>query len=353
MSEPLAAVQAVREWAVDFFRESEAMVETVLTHQRLDILIPKPLSTRLGTDFVEIPIDQESGRIPNPLMPGSALLDQLMEEALCKGRSAEWYLWAEIKKTLTLEDVLRKAAFHGARPKSIVTKFVQVPHVLFHFQVSYVSDDKQEEIVPVFIHPFLRRGLPFGPYKSAMPAQGNELNLEAMPLPPVESVYEMAKAAIPFLTEARRTIYQEREQKRFEREAQRVRKYFSRGRKDIMQRLDRQGLENEKRASLTAKIRALELEEKRKLGDLEEKHKLLVQVRLVNAAVIHVPQIQAEIAMEGRGLAAPAVLTVFWDPTLKETLMPACPLCRQEMTRIAICPRCLRAVCPTDLERCL
>ena len=85
MSEPLAAVQAVREWAVDFFRESEAMVETVLTHQRLDILIPKPLSTRLGTDFVEIPIDQESAQTPNPLLPGSALLDQLMEESLSKG----------------------------------------------------------------------------------------------------------------------------------------------------------------------------------------------------------------------------------------------------------------------------
>ena len=169
MSETHAAVQAVREWAVDFFRESEAMVETVLTHQRLDILIPKPLSTRLGTDFVEIPIDQESGQTPNPLMPGSALLDRMMEEALSKGRSAEWYLWAEIKKTLTLEDVLRKVAFHGARPKSIATKFVQVPHVLFHFQVSYVSDDKQEEIVPVFIHPFLRRGLPFAPMKRPCP----------------------------------------------------------------------------------------------------------------------------------------------------------------------------------------
>lgn len=353
MSETQNAVRAVREWAVDFFRESGALVETASSRRGLDILIPEHLLTRLGADFVEIPLDQETDQTPNPLMPGSFLLDHLMEESLSRGRSAEWHLWATIKKTLTLEDVIRKIDFHGARPQNLDVKFAYVPHVLFHFQVSYVSDDKQEEIVPVFIHPFLGRALPFAPYESAMPAQGNELNLVELPLPPVESVYEAAKTVVPFLTEEKRMIYQEREQKRLGRESRRVRNYFSSVRKDMAQRLDREGLTEERKASLSTKIRALNMEEKRKLADLEEKHRLLVQVRLVNAAVIHVPQIRAEVSIQGRGLAEPAVLTIFWDSILKETLIPACPVCRQEMTRVSICPRCRRPVCPDDLEQCL
>lgn len=115
MSESQIAVRAVREWAVDFLRESEAVIESASTRQELDILIPKPLSSRLGTDFVEIPMD-ETSQIPNPLMPGSSLLERLMEESFSKGQTAQWHLWAMIKKTLALEDVTRKAAFHGARP---------------------------------------------------------------------------------------------------------------------------------------------------------------------------------------------------------------------------------------------
>lgn len=195
-------------------------------------------------------------------------------------------------------------------------------------------------------------GLPWAPYESAIPARSDEFNLETLPLPRVESVYEAAKAAVPPLMETRRTIYQEREQKRFEREAQKVKGYFSSVRKDLEHRLDREGIERGKVDLLNSRIRMLKLEEKRKLADLEEKHKLLVQVLLVNVAVIHVPQIRAEVSIEKRGLAAPAVMTIFWDPILKETLIPDCPVCLRELTRISICPRCRRAVCPTDLEEC-
>ncbi len=352
MSETQNAVESVREWALDFFLESGALVNPDSSRHLVEILIPEPLAGRLGTDFVNMPLEQTSDKTLNPLTPGSQLLNCLIEESLAKGRTVQRHLWASIKKTLTLEDITRKIAFCGARPKDIAAKLIYVPHVLFHFTVSYISDDKQEEIVPVFVHPFLGRVLPFAPYESAMSAHGNELNLKEMPMPSLESIYETAKEDMPVLIKNRMMIYHEREQKRFKREAQRVKNYFLSIRKDLAQRLNREGLAAEKKVSLSAKIQALYAEEKRKLADLEKKHRLLVQACLVNAAVIYVPQIRADVSVERRGLEKTGILTVFWDPILKETLIPACHICRQEMVRVAVCRRCQRPVCPEDVEKC-
>ncbi|MFH1619337.1 MAG: hypothetical protein ABIG11_05475 [bacterium] len=352
MIETQNAVEPVHEWAMNFLLESGALVNTDFSSRRVEILIPEPLAERLGTDFVNIPLEQSADRTSDPLTPGSQLLNCLIEQSLTKGRTAQRHLWAAIKKTLTLEDITRKIAFHGARPRDIAARFVYVPHVLFHFLVSYISDDKQEEIVPAFIHPFLNRVLPFAPYESAMPGHGNELNLEELPLPSVDVIYEAAKADMPFLIEKRMTVYHEREQKRFNREAQRVKSYFLSIRKDLARRLSREGLAAEKKTALSAKIQILHVEEKRKLADLEKKHCLLVQAGLVNAALIYVPQILAEVSIERRGLEEAGTLTVFWDPILKETLIPACPVCRQEMVRVSVCPYCRRAVCPEDAGKC-
>jgi len=358
MRETSNVVENIREWAQEFLNESGSVIEVDASRRWIEALIPEPLSTRLGTDFIQIPIDPETDLSFDPFLPGSPFWDRLMQEALSKGRCARWHLWAQIKKTLSWDDLTRKAIFHGVRLQSLNTKIVYVPHILFCFQVSYVSDDKQEDIVPVFFHPFLGRAMPYGPYESAMLARDNELELEEIILPPVDVLYEAVKEAVVFSTQDRRNLYQEREQKRFEREARRVKEYFVLARRDLEQRMLRDELAEEKKKALLAKIRVSEIEEKRKLLDLEEKHRLLAQFRLVNVAEIFVPQILAEVTFERRGgstttdKAESSLLTFFWDPILKETLLPACPFCRAELTHIVICPRCRKPVCAKDVDRC-
>lgn len=352
MKETSNAVEFIGGWAQEFLNESGAVMEADASRRWIEVLIPEPLSLRLGTDFLRIPLEPETEETSNLLSSGSSLLGRLMEESLSQGRCARWYLWAQIRKTLSLEDVIRKAVFYGSRPKGLATKTVYVPCVLFYFQVSYLSDDKQEDIVPVFFHPFLWRTLPYGPYEYAMSARENELGLEEIILPPVNTLYEAVKEAVVFSTQDRCKLYQEREQKRFEREACRVKEYFVLARKDLERRMLREGLAEEKKGVLLAKIRVLETEGKRKLMDLEEKHRLVVQFRLVSAAKIFVPQILAKVTIEGRGITEPCTLTVFWDSILKETLFPVCPLCRGEMANIAVCPRCQKPVCAKDAGRC-
>ncbi len=352
MRETSNVVKSIQEWAQEFLKESGAIMETDVSRRWIEVLIPEPLSERLGTDFVRMPIDPETDSHLDLFLPGSPFLERLMQEVLSKGRCARWHLWAQIKKTLSLEDVTRKAIFYGARAQSLAAKIVYVPHILFYFHVSYVSDDKQEDVVPVFFHPFLGRAMPYGPYESAMLARENELEREEILLPSVNVMYETVKEAVVFSTQDRRKLYQEREQKRFEREAHRVKEYFVLARRDLERRMLREKLAEEKKKALSAKIRVLEIEEKRKLLDLEEKHRLLVRFRLVNIAEIFVPQILAEVTVEARGSAESSILTVFWDSILKETLFPACPFCRGEMTHIAICPRCRKPVCAKDMNQC-
>lgn len=352
MRETPNAAEFLGEWALDFLNESGAVVERDASRSWIEALIPQPLALRLGTDFLRLPLEPETAEVSDSPSSDCSFLGRLLEDALSQGCCARWYLWAQVKKTLSLEDVLRKAVFYGARPQGLTSKTVYVPCVLFYFQVAYLSDDKQEDIVPVLFHPFLGRALPYGPYECAMLARDNELGLEEIILPPLDVLYEAVKEAAVFSTQDRCKLYQGREQKRFELESCRVKEYFVLARQDLERRMLREGLAEEKKKVLLAKIRVLEAEQERKLKDLEEKHRLVVQFRLVNAAKIFVPQILAKVTIEGRGITQSGVLTVFWDSILKETFLPACPFCRGEMTHIAVCPRCQKPVCAKDAGRC-
>ena len=343
-----SAPEDARSWIVDFLRESGALVEES-PEGRLAAVLPDPLAARLGRGFLDLSDATEDVL----LAPGSPFLDGALEEAQRRGLCARRYLWSPLKKSLSLEDVQRRASFLGVRPKGLLASPVHTPMLLVHFHVSFLSDDREEELLPVLFHPLLGRSIPATAYQSAVPSDRNELGYPERPLPSARGTLEAAARAAQELIVPRREKLEERQGRRFGREAARVREYFAAVRTDLERRLTREGLAADRRASIGDKLKALALEERNKLTDLAEKHRLSVHLTAVAAAVLMTPQIVGTLSLEARGAANPVPVEVFWDPFLRDVLLPSCAVCGLEAVRLAVCPRCRRVLCGAHAGDCV
>lgn|GEM_PF-3584221 len=331
-------------WFEDFLKESGALLEEQPRESRVDALIPTPLAQQMETDFVSF------SRAPGAdalFASGSIVWERALDVALAQGTRARWHLWRPIKKTFTVNDVERDTSLVG-RVKDFKAKQVYTPLALCHFHLCYISDDKREETLHVMIHPALDRGLPADPYRAAVVSQTNELDLPEETVPPAAGVYATAVRTALMEAEPRREFHRARENRRCERESARVRGFFVGAEQDLAKRLARPGLLEEKKQALTNKIRALQLEKTKKLTDVREKHRLTVQIQLVNVGVVYTPQIRGDLILESRGVSLP--VTLYWDPFFNQVLLPSCPQCHGLSTRMGACPKQRRLVCAEDLN---
>ena len=174
---------------------------------------------------------------------------------------------------------------------------------------------------------------------------------------------------------------QKRLQRFLELDRARLNDYYDDLEKDTSRRL--QKAEDERRPVLEAKLTAIEGERKSKLADVEQKYHLLIQLELVNLAMIAQPKLDLTVEIRKRDVAVKR--RVSWDPLLHvvedlvcdscgrsgnslflcenghlahaECLAPQCVDCKRTFCQkcgneVQTCVVCERPVCVHSLNRC-
>lgn len=279
---------------------------------------------------------------------GHPYLEKIIHLASQKGLITRWYLNGLKTTTGYLsEKVAHKVKFYDCKVKYLLDILERFSYCLFNFKISYLSDDKKEEIKTVLVDRFsagVNRKLLDILNSLSLDTKCEFRGMSEGEIRPLEEVYQSAchwvkNDIAASIEEMKKGIL-----KRLSKEIIRLENYYLENEAEIKQKLSKETLSHERRQKIKQKLKINALEKEKKILDLEEKYKLKVNIKLLNLALIYQPKIKCKLEIIGRGKSF--YFNVFWNPVFKDIEEPFCMKCKTPSYEMEFEPEG-ELICPT------
>jgi hypothetical protein len=282
---------------------------------------------------------------------GTPFVTGLLTDAVARGRKAELYLVglnlaphdlvSRIQRTFTLP-ADATLVLERARP-------LYFPQAVYWFESEFISDQKEQEIVPVALD------LHYGRQVRHLEQLLDHARLSEAPgqaLPEIRRLsvaagYPLARerAVRTFVTMANTRSRELRE--RLERQVRRMARYYADLRSEATELERRASARSDDLTRYAARREALEREERLRIAELRQKSTLHVQVRLLNVLVVQQPKVLVRGRLADEKAAGQVELV--WDPLVESFEAVPCPVCQRPTFELAltrsgqvVCARCQR-----------
>jgi len=339
--------------------------------QVYDLMFPPgadDLAAVAGADVVRVTFDPEAlAEHPGAQLAtyGTPLVERLLADAVARGRHAELFfvglnvapqgLTDRAVRALTLPEA---AALRVGR-----VRVLHFPQALFWFEATFLSDQKEQELLPVALD------LHYGRQVRHLERLLDRTHLAPEPWAPLpEARHRGLGAAYPIardrVVRTLAALANTRSRELFERlgrQVERMRRYYRDLRAEVEEQAERAGKRGEEdRAKFASRRETLEREEQLRIGELRQKSSLKVNLRLINLLAIHQPKLllQATVHRAGTGASALAIpLELVWDPLIEGLEAVSCPSCGQPTFVLGSsrpgtlnCPACASKAPPAGKE---
>lgn len=284
---------------------------------------------------------------------GTPLIDRLLADALDRGRIAELGISGLNLAPFGLQERIGRSV---KLPAGCTLRVQRVrpllfPQAVFWFQGTFVSDQKEQEIVPLGID------LHYGRQVRHLDRLLDPVRLvdrAAEPLAEIPSMshgeaYRAAREQALRTVTALANLRARELHERLGRHIERMTRYYTDLRRELEEersRAEHRGDSTEKHAS---RQQALAREEQLRIAELRQKSALHVHVRLLNLLVVRQPKLLLQTQIHAEKLA-PTPLPMVWDPLLEVLEAIPCPACLRptyeflpgHLGRLG-CPQCAAA----------
>jgi hypothetical protein len=324
--------------------------------QVYDVLLPPSVdgaAPAAGGGMLRISFDPEA----LPDHPGAQLasfgtpfIDRLLGEALQRGRSARFWVIGLNLMPHDLTTRLRRALTVAAPGELRIERVraLEFPQAVFWFRVEFVSDQKEQVVVPAAID------LHYGREVRHLEPLLSPTHLAEQPAQPLPEVRHASVAAAYATTwaEAQRTItalanIRGRElEERSQQQLARLHQYYADLRSELEDQSRRGRPADDAEERLKQRRAALDREEQQRVAELRQKSTLQVSVSLLQLLQVQQPKllVQATLTVPKR---PPGQLEVVWDPLSETVEAPPCPSCGRpgyafDIDRLGhvVCPSC-------------
>jgi len=281
---------------------------------------------------------------------GTPFIDGLLADALRRGRSARFWL---VGLNLVQHDLTTRIrrAIPVETPGELRIERVRAlefPQAVFWFRVEFVSDQKEQVVLPVAID------LHYGREVRHLEQLLDPARLTEQPVQPLPEVRRasVASAYATAWAEAQRTIaalanIRGRElDERCQQQLARVRQYYADLRSELEHQSRRGRPTTDAEARLTQRRAALDREEEHRIAELRQKSRLHVTVSLLQLLQVQQAKLLAHLTLTVPKRPA-GHLEVVWDPLGETVEAPPCPSCGRpgyafDVDRLGrvVCPAC-------------
>jgi hypothetical protein len=361
MDAAASAIPAAHSPLEDFVRDYVEVLGGVwdeIEPQVYDVLVPAGADTQ-DREIVRIAFDPEAlPEHPGAQLAsfGTPLIDRLLTDAIERGRRGQFYL---IGLNLAPHDLARRVQRSLILPEGLGlrldrTRALHFAQAVFWFQATFISDQKEQEIVPVAVD------LHYGREVRHLDKLLDRSRLSEQPVPVLpEARRSSAAAAYPVAREhVVRTVaglanLRSRELKdHTDRQIARMTAYYADLRSELEEQVRRAGERGEDLAKFAGRREALEREELLRVSELRQKSTLRTHLKLLTLLTVWQPKLLLHGTVIGpKGPVG--VLELVWDPLTEMLEAVPCPYCRRptlvlERARLGhlVCPDCAASSAP-------
>jgi hypothetical protein len=324
--------------------------------QVYDLLLPAAGTDAAEREVVRIAFDPEAlPEHPGAQLAsyGTPLIDRVLVDAVDRGRYGRLYVVGLNLSPHDLAGLVRRSL---TLPAESTLKLEQVrplhfAQAVFWFQATFVSDQKEQEVLPVALD------LHYGRQVRHLDQLLDHARLSQVPSLPLAEARRLSLAAahpvacdavLPTVA-ALANIRGRDVAAHVERQLARMRRYYADLRTELEEQVRRAGSRGEDLSRFAGRRDALDREERFRTGELRQKSSLRVQLRLLTLLQVQQPKllVRAGIVDPRRAKAA---LELVWDPLTAALEAAPCPICGRPTFAWAwtrqgalVCPACATA----------
>ena len=282
---------------------------------------------------------------------GSPLLDKFISDAMEIGETTKYYISTEIKKKVDIDYISRYINFPGVKLNSLNQIIKYVPVGIFNFRVSYLSDDKKEEVKTLIANLFSNKVLPDYNLELCFLSFTKDQPWEELKIKSIDEVYEKVKSILIGQIQPQILEFEQSLSRKLTREINRIKEYYQTNEEELKERLNKLEINEQRRKNIMHKIEVNKIEQEKKLKDIEFRYSLEVKVKLVNLAIVNIPMIECTLNIVGReGFSKD--LTILWDSIHFALEKPVCEICGNEINSVYFCSACGKTLCASDRQNC-
>lgn len=271
---------------------------------------------------------------------GSYFLDNVIDLASQKGLTCRRHILDETVELRNLpQKIANKITFRNQRINFLANSPVLYHYLLFNFKVSYVSDEREDQIIKLLVnlntcHVDNRMLESIG---SAFFTDNPHTNYGAENIQPVDYAYKVATEALEEQIQPRIHEIQNKIEIRLAGEKNRITEYYDQIDNELKLKLEKLNERENKEGSNTIndKLRLSMIERQRRLKEIEEKNALNAHVTLFNATLISQTKIRNKYNVK-KGKVERDVYVV-WNPVLKDVEPLICEICGTETFDVDLC----------------
>ncbi|MBI3469317.1 MAG: hypothetical protein HY000_40455 [Planctomycetes bacterium] len=308
---------------------------------------------------------------------GSPLIDGWLGDAICRGRSSQLYV---VGLNLAPHDLAGRVRRAITMPPELELRVARIralefPQAVFWFQATFVTDQKEQEIMPVAIDLHYLRQVR---HLEQLLDRTRLAEQPSVPMPEIRrssvaAAYPIAQDRVVRTLAALANTRSRELSERTSRQITRMTQYYADLRIELEEQRTRAENRQEDLSKFPARREALDREERVRIAELRQKSTLWVNLRLLNLLVIRQPKlllrarlvrcVQASNSSQrtpaerrprlSAASATPEVsglVDLVWDPLTESLEAVPCPECHRptyalDLTRqrVIACTTCASA----------
>lgn len=260
---------------------------------------------------------------------GTPLVDRLLHDAVRRGRAGQFYLIGLNLQPHDLPTRLRRSLHVGtATLQAERVRALHFPQVFFWFQATFVSDQKEQIVLPVAIDLHYCREVRG---RDELLESSRLADRPSQPLPPARTSslvdgYRLARAQILRTVTGLASTRGRELAERCDLHVARLTRYYADLRVELDEQKSRARNAEEAAARHAERLAALEREAQLRVAELRQKSVLHVELRLLQMLRIEQPKLLISTVLTAKD-HAPGRLEVVWDPLLEVVEAVPCPVC--------------------------
>jgi tetratricopeptide (TPR) repeat protein len=343
MSHEDADVVKIRSFVTKCLESVGTLVEFT-AYNYAEVLIPDELIDYFdGENYYKLAFDFDVARRHQEaelVTYGSYFLDKVLDLASQRGLTCRRHI---VDEALELRNLPQKIAgritLRNQKMNFVANSPVLYHYLLFSFKVSYVSDEREDQIIKLLVnlntgHVDNRMLESIG---SAFFTDNPHTNYGAENMQSVDYAYKIATEALDEQIQPKIHEIQNKIRIRLIGEKNRITEYYDQIDNELKLKLEKLNEKENKEGANTIndKLRLSMIERQRRLKEIEEKNALNAYVTLFNATLISQTKIRNKYNVK-KGKTERDIYVV-WNPILKDVEPLICEICGTETFDVDLC----------------
>jgi len=343
MSHEDADVVKIRSFVTKCLESVGTLVEFT-AYNYAEVLIPDEFINHFdGENYYKLAFDFDVARRHEEaefVTYGSYFLDKVIDLANQRGLTCKRHI---IDETIELRNLPQKIAskvtFRNQRMNFVANSPVLYHYLLFSFKVSYVSDEREDQIIKLLVnlntgHVDNRMLESIG---SAFFTDNPHTNYGAENMQSVDYAYKVATEALEEQIQHRIHEIQNKIKIRLIGEKNRITEYYDQIDNELKLKFEKLNERENKEGinTINDKLRLSMIERQRRLKEIEEKNALNAYITLFNATLISQTKIRNKYNVK-KGKTERDIYVV-WNPVLKDVEPLICEICGTETFDVDLC----------------